>query len=60
MDKLITKEPGPFYGEKPNHRKHMQELSYADKVRIVVELQKRIAPILKARGENVSPWTCDL
>ena len=58
MDKLIDNpvltEPFPF--GKPLHREAMRKLSMPEKVRIVVELQKIAAPILRARGENPFVW----
>jgi len=34
----------------------MRNLSMPEKVRVIVELQKMIAPILRARGENPHIW----
>ncbi len=52
-----------FIGGKEMHRRRLADLPYPEKVRIVVELQKIAAPILKARGVTVSPWrlktTCE-
>ncbi|MCL1909697.1 MAG: hypothetical protein FWG05_02040 [Kiritimatiellaeota bacterium] len=41
---------------KPLHRKALRELPLPEKVRIVVELQKIAAPILRARGETPFIW----
>jgi hypothetical protein len=46
-------------GGKEAHRRRLADLPYPEKVRIVVELQKIAAPILKARGVTVSPWRLD-
>ena len=48
-----------FAGGKEAHRRRLADLPYPEKVRIVVELQKITAPILKARGVTVSPWRLD-
>lgn len=45
-----------FVGGKEAHRRRLADLPYPEKVRIVVELQKIAAPILRARGVAVSPW----
>ena len=41
---------------KPLHREALRKLPLPEKVRIVVELQKIAAPILRARGENPFVW----
>jgi hypothetical protein len=41
---------------KEARRKELAALPYAEKVRIVVQLQAMAAPILRARGRNVEPW----
>jgi hypothetical protein len=41
---------------KPLHREALRKLSMPEKVRIVVELQKIAAPILRARGESPFIW----
>jgi len=50
----LTYPPFPF--DKPLHRKGLRELPLPEKVRIVVELQKIAAPILRARGEKPFVW----
>jgi hypothetical protein len=44
----------PF--EKAQHRKALRELSFSEKVKKVVELQRIAAPILRARGQQVTVW----
>ena len=44
----------PF--NKTQHRKALRELSFSEKVKKVVELQKIAAPILRARGQHVRVW----
>jgi len=58
LDKLKTSQPPapqPF-GGKPLHREVLRKLPLPEKVRIVVELQKIAAPLLRARGENPFVW----
>ena len=45
--------------EKPVFRAMQRALSYPEKVRQVVAMQVRIAPILAARGRIIKPWTLD-
>lgn len=52
MDKPVKHSVG-----KTRHRAALQTLSYPEKVRVVVELQKIAAPILKARGKSPHVWT---
>ena len=54
-DKPMTDDLPPYFG-KPQYRDKMRGLSWPEKVRIVVELQKMVAPILRARGEKPFVW----
>lgn len=38
-------------------RRRQAALPYPEKVRQVVELQKRLVPIYAARGKVIVPWT---
>lgn len=52
--------PRPLTGEqyaKVNFRKRMAALPFEEKVRCVVEMQKRLVPIMAARGRTIVPWT---
>ena len=42
---------------KNNFRRRMAALTFEEKVRCVVEMQKRLVPILAARGRVIVPWT---
>ena len=42
---------------KKNFRHRLASLSFEEKVRCVVEMQKRLVPILAARGRVIVPWT---
>ena len=50
----------PLTGEhypKVTFRRRQAALSYPEKVRQLVELQKRLVPIYAARGKIIVPWT---
>ena len=61
MDEDISKIPidqlPQSYYEKKHDREAWRRMSYPEKVRCVVELQKRLAPIYAARGIIIQPWT---
>ena len=46
----------PLVWDKPLHREALRKLPLPEKVRIVIELQKIAAPILRARGETPFVW----
>jgi len=46
----------PLY-EKRNERVAWRNMPYQEKVKCVVELQKRIAPIFAQRQKIIKPWT---
>ena len=58
LDKLKPSNPSPFLG-KPLHREALRKLPLPEKVRIVVELQKIVAPLLRARGQTPFIWKLD-
>ena len=41
---------------KTNFRAHQAALSYPEKVRQVIEMQRRQVPIYAARGQKIVPW----
>lgn len=41
---------------KMKFRTHQAALSYPEKVKQVVELQRRLVPIYAARGQKIVPW----
>ena len=45
-----------IFREKEERRHRLAALSYPEKVDIVVQMQRMIAPILQARGIDVRPW----
>jgi hypothetical protein len=44
---------------KAAYRKKRAALSWPEKIRILVQLQERAAPILRARGEKAWVWRLD-
>jgi len=44
---------------KEQRRRELAALSFAEKVRVVVQLQKMVVPILRARGRPVRVWALD-
>jgi len=42
---------------KQTFRNHQKNLPYPEKVKQVVAMQKRLAPIYAARGTIIVPWT---
>ena len=56
LDKLNPPPAPPVACDKPRHREALRKLPLPEKVRIVVELQKIAAPLLRARGENPFIW----
>ena len=53
-DDFVDSDVFPF--GKPQYRERLRNIPLPEKVRIVVELQKIAAPILRARGENPFVW----
>lgn len=49
--------PGQY--AKTNFRRRMRELPYPEKVKCVIRMQKRLVPILAARGIAIRPWKED-
>jgi len=46
-----------LFEAKNDRRRKLAALPFPEKVKIVVQLQCMAAPVLRARGENVSAWT---
>ena len=44
---------------KEDRRRTLAGLSYPDKVRAVVRLQRMVAPVLRARGRQVRVWNIE-
>ena len=48
-----------FFAVKEARRQRLARLSYAEKVKAVVQLQRMAAPLLRQRGRNVRVWELD-
>jgi hypothetical protein len=55
MDKLKP-EIARLIAAKEQRRCKLAALSFPEKVRIVVQLQRMVAPVLRARGRPVRVW----
>jgi hypothetical protein len=55
MDKLRP-EIARIIAAKEQRRRKLAALSFAEKVRVVVQLQEMVAPVLRARGRAVRVW----
>lgn len=58
MDNLRP-EIARLIAAKEQRRQKLATLSFPEKVRVVVKLQKMTAPVLRARGRPVRVWTLD-
>jgi len=58
MDNLRP-EIARLIAAKAQRRQKLAALSFPEKVRVVVQLQKMAAPVLRARGRSVRVWTLD-
>jgi hypothetical protein len=58
MDKLPP-EIAKLIAAKEQRRRELAALSFPEKVRVVVQLQKMAAPLLRARGRPVRVWALD-
>lgn len=55
MDNLRP-EIARLIAAKEKRRHELAALSFAEKVRVVVQLQQMVAPVLRARGRPVQVW----
>lgn len=55
MDNLRP-EIARLIAAKEQRRHELAALSFAEKVRVVVQLQQIVAPVLRARGRRVRVW----
>jgi hypothetical protein len=42
-----------------NRRKELAALPFPEKVRMVIQMQQMVAPILRARGRSIRVWQVD-
>lgn len=55
----LTPEIVGILAAKERRRRHLAALPFPAKLRIVVQLQRMAAPILRARGRPVRVWQID-
>ena len=55
----LRPEIGRLIAAKEQRRRKLAALSFADKVRMVVQMQQMVAPVLRARGRPVRVWVLD-
>ena len=58
MDKLRP-EIVRLIAAKERRRQKLAALPFPDKVRVVVQMQQMVAPVLRARGRAVRVWALD-
>jgi len=58
MDNL-SPEIARLIAAKEQRRQKLAALSFPEKVRVVVQLQKMVVPVLRARGRPVRVWMLD-
>ena len=52
----LTTEMEKIVAAKARRRQQLAQKSFPEKIRMLVELQKLLAPIEQARGRNVRVW----
>ena len=55
MDEL-NREVAKVFAAKDARRRRLAALPFPEKIRMLVQLQRMAAPILRARGRDVRPW----
>lgn len=55
----LDPELARIFAAKEARRRRLAALPYPEKVRIVVALQRMVAPVLRARGMQVIVWEMD-
>jgi hypothetical protein len=53
----MTPELARVFAAKEERRKALARLPFPEKVEAVIRLQEMAAPILRARGKDVRPWS---
>jgi hypothetical protein len=54
---LMDPEIARLFAAKEARRQRLARLPFAEKVKLVVQLQKMAAPLLRQRGRRVRVWT---
>lgn len=55
----LSPEVTRLLAAKEQRRRKLAELPFPEKVRVVVQLQRMVAPILRARGRQVRVWNIE-
>ncbi len=55
----VNARVGALFAAKETRRRKLAGLPFADKVRVVVRLQRMVAPLWRARGKQVRVWKID-
>jgi hypothetical protein len=55
----LSPEIARLIAAKERRRRELAALPFAEKVRIVVQMQKMVEPILRARGRSACVWEID-
>lgn len=58
MDRMDELKPeiANLFAAKRERRRQLARMSFPEKVRAVIQLQRMAAPLLRARGRQVVPW----
>ena len=59
LDRPLSPELAKLFAAKEQRRQELAGLPFPVKVRLVVQLQQMVAPILRARGHAVQVWPLD-
>jgi hypothetical protein len=52
----LPPEIARLFAAHEEHRRHLAALPFPEKVRMVVQMQRMVAPILRARGHAIRVW----
>ena len=55
----LRPEVARLLAAKEERRRTLARLTFPDKVRVVVRLQRMVAPVLRARGRQVRVWNIE-
>ena len=55
----LSPEISRLLAAKEERRRKLAKLPFPDKVRMVVQLQRMVAPVLRARGRPVRVWNIE-
>ena len=56
---VLIPEVARLLAAKEERRRTLAGLPFPDKVRVVVQLQRMVAPVLRARGRQVRVWNIE-